>query len=129
MRFPSTRTVWALRTMVGCLAAYAVALQIAVSGLVAISWLQSLTPLNDAVICSEHPSETGHPPSDNGSCPCGPACTMSGCAVIIGSGATSVTIPWPVSQAWLLPSRPYLPPSVTKSASKAPHAPRAPPQA
>lgn len=127
MRFPSSRYVQALRTVVGCVAAYAVALQIGFSGLIAISWLQSLAASPDAAICSEHLSETGQVPGDHGICPCGPACTMAGCAVVTGGGATPVAILWPVGRTWLLPARPYQQLGSAKPASETPHAPRAPP--
>jgi hypothetical protein len=109
------------------MAAYAVALQISLSGLVAISWLQSLANAPDAAICSEHLSGTGQAPHDHAICPCGPACTMSGCAVVIGAGATPVTIAWPTGLPWLAPARPYLRQGATEPSRKTPHAPRAPP--
>jgi len=90
-----TRSVSSWRRLVGCITAYAVAFQLALSGLVIVSHVALAAQGSE--ICSHATAggdPSGQPPGDPAACPCGPACTMPACAAMIGlpPAATAITL-------------------------------------
>ena len=128
MRFPTMRSRRGLRSLIGCFAAYAIAMQVAMSGFLVISCFAS-GALASSEICAEHGSAGGDGSGQSGYliCPCGPACVMSTCAAMVGTPVISAGILGPTSDITSpLPGFGFervLPPP----ASKGPHCPRAPP--
>jgi len=129
VRLPRMRSR-ALRSLIGCLAAYAVTLQVAVSGLLAIASLTSAHPV-PTEICSERPSGAGHASGDGGHhfvYPCGPACLMSTCAAMLGATVAASTLVRPPSTGALPVPRFARQRVSSDPAGKGPHCPRAPPR-
>jgi hypothetical protein len=128
VRFPKMRSRRGLRSLIGCFAAYAIAMQVAMSGFVVISCFAS-GAVAASEICAEHGSAGGDASGQSGYliCPCGPACVMSMCAAIVGAPVTSAGILQPTSD--IAPSLPRfgLDRVSPTPASKGPHCPRAPP--
>jgi hypothetical protein len=126
VRFAKMRSRRALRSLIGCFAAYVIALQVAMSGFVVISCLTSVAaaPIQ---VCAEH-GLTGGDASGQGShpvCPCGPACVMSTCATMVGTPVDSAAILKPPSVS--APPRFALEPVSCTLPTKGPHCARAPP--
>lgn len=117
-----------LRSLIGCFAAYAVAMQVAVSGFLVISCLAS-GAVASTEICADHGSAGGDASGQSGYliCPCGPACVMSTCAAMLGTPVTSAQIPGPTSDI-ATPLPPFGLERVSPTpARKGCHCPRAPP--
>jgi hypothetical protein len=117
-----------LRSLIGCFAAYAIAMQVAMSGFLVISCLAS-GAVASSEICAEHASAAGDASGHSGYliCLCGPACIMSTCVAMMGTPVISAGIPGPTSDiASPLPGLGFERVSPTP-ASKGPHCPRAPP--
>jgi hypothetical protein len=115
-----------LRSLIGCFAAYVIALQVAISGFAVISCLAA-GAVAPSEVCTEHgpvggdaSGERGHPV-----CPCGPACVMLTCAAMVGPPVDSAAFMRPTKV--LAPPRFGLEPVSSRPASKGPHCPRAPP--
>ena len=128
LRFPRTRSRRGLRSLIGCFAAYAIAMQVAMSGFLVVSCL-ALGAVASSEICAEHGSAGGDSSGQSGYliCPCGPACVMSTCAAMVAAPVISTGIPEPTSDiASPLPAFGFERVSPTP-ASKGPHCPRAPP--
>jgi hypothetical protein len=126
LRFQKMRSRRALRSLIGCFAAYVIALQVATSGFVVISCLAA-GAMAPSEVCAEHGPVGGDASGQGGHpvCPCGPACVMSTCAAML---ATPVD-----STAFVRPTRAIAPPCFgfepvsSRPTSKGPHCPRAPP--
>jgi hypothetical protein len=128
VRFPTMTSRRGLRSLIGCFAAYAIAVQVAMSGFLVISCLAS-GAVASSEICAEHGSAGGDGSRQSRYliCPCGPACVMSTCAAMVGTPVISAGILGPTSDiASPLPGFGFEWVSPTP-ASKGPHCPRAPP--
>jgi len=95
---PRTSTIsgrpW--RALISGFAAYVIALQLGLSGFIAVSQISSASA-QAGVICTEHAFSTlddiSGPASDHRAiCPCGPACAMFGCMVAIGATLISMSL-------------------------------------
>jgi hypothetical protein len=122
-----------LRRVIACIAAYAIALQVALSGFAAISCLTSDNVALPTEICSEHAASqddsSGPPSHHHGLYPCALACLTSACAGTTGAVPVPVVVKWPARIAsevtpWSKSIATFLRP-----AARAPHSPRAPPAA
>ena len=125
---PKSRFGRMWRGFIGCAVAYGIALQIILSGLVVVSSITSLSVAQAAEHCvTLSGGDTAALPGDrHATCRCGPACTMTGCAAIVGGIQAKATLAWltaGASQAAHLAPRPTLPPAMAEG----PHSPRAPP--
>jgi hypothetical protein len=128
LRFPRMRSRRGLRSLIGCFAAYTIALQVAMSGFLVVSCLAS-GAVASSEICAEHGSAGGDSSGQSRYliCPCGPACVMSACAAVVGTPVISARILQPTNDiASPLPGFGFERVSPTP-ASKGPHCPRAPP--
>jgi hypothetical protein len=119
------------RGVVGCSLASAMALQLILSGLVVVSSiaLLSAAPRAEHCVTSSGEDESALPGNRHAACRCGPACTMSACATIVGGLQAKATIAWPTTasavRAAPLDPRATLP----RAMAEGPHSPRAPPAA
>jgi hypothetical protein len=130
VRFPRTRSERASRSLMGFLVAYAIALQAALSGFVAVSCLTSFasTPTG---FCSKSGAEGGDGSGQGGHrgiCPCGPACVMSMCTAGIGAPVASVARIAPTTARSSPLPRFDLEPTGLRPIGKGAHCPRAPPR-
>jgi hypothetical protein len=117
-----------LRSLIGCFAAYAIAVQMAMSGFLVISCVAS-GAVASSEICAQHGPTGGDGSGESGYliCPCGPACVMSTCAAVVGTPVISAGILGPTSDIGSpLPGFGFERVS-SAPASKGPHCPRAPP--
>ncbi len=132
MKRPGTETWLTWRGLIGLVAAYAVALQLALSGFLLVSQTAA-NAVGAGSICTEHATTGGmsDPPADpHAICPCGPACTMAGCSpLLVGPLAVMAAVLWGVAAGPLQMVRPPEPPLPIVNAAAGPHSPRAPPGA
>jgi len=132
VRRPTIGSGRAWRGLIGLAAAYAVALQLALSGFLVVSQAASAVAAAD-VICTEHAAAagdaSGQPSGHHAICPCGPACAMSGSLAVLGGAIAGRTIAWLAVAG--LPHAPRTGQfvSVYPHAAAGPHSPRAPPTA
>jgi hypothetical protein len=124
VRFAKMRSRRALRSLIGCFAAYVIALQVAMSGFVVISCVTSVA-VAASEICAEHGPAGGNASGQAAVCPCGPACVMSTCASMPGTPVVSVAILRPTST--LAPAYVGFESVSSAPARKGPHCARAPP--
>ena len=114
----------------GFLVAYAIALQGALSGFVAVSCLTSFAS-TPAESCSK-PGAEGRNRSGQGGhhgiCPCGPACVMSTCSAGIGAPLASVAGIAPATARSSPLPRFDLEPAGLRPIGKGAHCPRGPPR-
>jgi hypothetical protein len=131
VRFPQTRSGRVWRGLIGCVTAYVIALQLALSGLAAISSLVSSSLAQAAENCADHVSAgddaSGQPSGHHTTCPCGAACAMSGCAAALDTAVAAIA--WRVDAGSSLVPRLNPAPVPAKAMAKGPHNPRAPPRA
>jgi hypothetical protein len=128
---PRTNTIsgrpW--RALIGGFAAYVIALQLTLSGFIAVSQISSAAA--QTAICTEHAFLTlddvsGQPSDHRTICPCGPACAMFGCMVAIGAKPSRPSLSLGVAVSNALPwvslriAAPW-------NAAAGPHSARAPP--
>jgi hypothetical protein len=87
------------RQLTSCIAAYAIALQMAFSGLIVTAHMvadaSELSPICRSAV--ETGRGEGQPPHQDTLCPCGPACTMAGCGVAVGNSSPASAIVWRLS--------------------------------
>jgi hypothetical protein len=128
VRFPKMRTRRGLRSLIGCFAAYTIAMQVAMSGFLVVSCFAS-GAVAPSEICAEHGSAAGNASGQSGYlvCPCGPACVMSTCAAMVGTPVTSAGILRPTNEIASALPRFGLERVSPTPARKGPHYPRAPP--
>ena len=114
------------RKLAAGLAAYAIALQAALSGL-GLSTLAASANAPALPICSEHAADPADMPSrpagDLGLCPCGPAC-MTGSSVLSDAPAIAAFVPGAALAAVLSQCDG---PAVAVLTPRGPQIPRAPP--
>jgi hypothetical protein len=115
-----------LRSLIGCFAAYAIAIQVAMSGFLVISCFAS-GAIAPNEICAEHGSATGDGHSGYVVCPCGPACVMSACAAMVATPVASAGILQPTNDIASPLPRFGLEQVSNTLDRKGPHCPRAPP--
>ena len=117
--------------VIACIAAYAIALQVALSGFAAISCLTSDRFALPTEICSEHATlqddGSGPPSHHHGTYLCALACLISACGGAGGALPISVAVKWPVKIASGPPPWSRSLTTFLRPATKTPHSPRAPP--
>src|ERR1700751_3966775 len=116
------------RGLIGCAVAYGMALQLVLSGLVVVSSMTLLSAAQAAAHCATLSGDDapGLPSDRHSTSRGGPACTMTGCAAIVGGIQAKATLAWltaGASRAAHLAPRATLPPAMAEG----PHSPRAPP--
>jgi hypothetical protein len=117
------------RGFIGGALAYGMALELILSGLVVVSSITLLSAAQAAEHCltlsgDDAPASPG---DRHALCRCGPACTITGCAAIVGGIQTKAALAWltaGTSQPAHLAPRAILPPAMAEG----PHSPRAPPR-
>jgi hypothetical protein len=125
MHQSETARFW--RKLAAGVAAYAIALQAALSGL-GLATLAASANAPAAPICGEHAAEPAsgpsRPASDPSLCPCAATCMTTGCSVLSDAPAITALAPGVVLPAAL--SR-CGGPAVPRLAARGPQIPRAPP--
>ena len=116
------------RGFIGSAVAYGMALQLILSGLVVVSSITLLSAAQAAEHCVNLSGDDAPalPGDRHTTCRCGPACTMTGGAAIVGgiqAKATLAPLTAGASPAAHLAPRVILPPAMAEG----PHSPRAPP--
>jgi hypothetical protein len=124
---PATRLGRVVQGLIGCLAAYTIAFQLALSGLLIVSHVTAA----QTEICAEHAASpvaeaSGQPVDQHPVCPCGPACAIFACMALVGALPSRPRMAFALagSQA---PPCPALQLGAPRRAALGPHSARAPP--
>ena len=118
------------RGFVSCVALYAIALELVLSGFIVVSTMASASAGSSAEICVTAAPGSHHASSDgvghHAMCRCGPACTMSACAAVMAAAAASAAI-FRLTAGGSSPPCPPQTAGLARAMAAGPHSPRAPP--